>query len=129
VQLIQAPRRILTSLRKLSPLQILSPLRLADDVNAHGLTSAQYQAEFNAAHEAGLSTQAVSGYDGASTHRYIAFWREQPRAPHVNHPCNRARVGCARAAAARRTLGCSSSEANAGNAGVGALCADRGEVL
>jgi hypothetical protein len=76
VQLIQAPRRILTSLRKLSPLQILSPLRLADDVNAHGLTSAQYQAEFNAAHEAGLSTQAVSGYDGASTHRYIAFWRK-----------------------------------------------------
>lgn len=42
----------------------------------HGLTSAQYQAEFNAAHEAGLLTQAVSGYDGASTHRYIAFWRK-----------------------------------------------------
>lgn len=43
----------------------------------HGLTSAQYQAEFNAAHEAGLLTRAVSGYDGAqANHRYIAIWRK-----------------------------------------------------
>jgi hypothetical protein len=43
----------------------------------HGMTSDQYQAEFDAAHAAGLLTRAVSGYDGTQAdHRYIAFWRK-----------------------------------------------------
>ena len=43
----------------------------------HGLTPNQYQSEFNSAHQAGLLTRGVSGYDGAqSNHRYIAYWRK-----------------------------------------------------
>lgn len=43
----------------------------------HGLTKSSYQSEFNSAHQAGLLTRAVSGYDGAqSNHRYIAIWRK-----------------------------------------------------
>ncbi|CAH1386399.1 hypothetical protein [Candidatus Nitrotoga sp. M5] len=43
----------------------------------HGLTSAQYQTEYNSALKGGLLTRAVSGYDGAqSNHRYIAVWRK-----------------------------------------------------
>jgi hypothetical protein len=40
----------------------------------HGMTAAEYQAEFNSAN---LPTRAVSGYDGAQqNHKFIAFWRQ-----------------------------------------------------
>ncbi len=40
----------------------------------HGMTSDQYQAEFNSAN---LPTRAISGYDGAQqNHKFIAFWRQ-----------------------------------------------------
>ena len=43
----------------------------------HGLTPSEYQSEFNSAHQSGLLTRGVSGYDGAqSNHRYIAYWRK-----------------------------------------------------
>lgn len=43
----------------------------------HGLTPNQYQSQFTSAHQAGLLTRGVSGYDGAqSNHRYISYWRK-----------------------------------------------------
>jgi hypothetical protein len=43
----------------------------------HGMSSAQYQQEFESAHAAGMLTRAVSAFDGAqSQHRYIAIWRD-----------------------------------------------------
>lgn len=43
----------------------------------HGMTSAQYQNEFNDAMANNLPTRAVSGYDGAQkNHRFVACWRK-----------------------------------------------------
>lgn len=43
----------------------------------HGMSAAQYQAEFDGARASGLPTRAVSAIDGAqSSHRYLAYWRK-----------------------------------------------------
>ncbi|MDP9386419.1 MAG: peptidoglycan DD-metalloendopeptidase family protein [Actinomycetota bacterium] len=43
-------------------------------VARHGLTSGQYQAEFDARLAAGFLTRAVAGYEEARSHRFAAFW-------------------------------------------------------
>jgi hypothetical protein len=43
----------------------------------HGMDSAEYQAEFNAAHASGLLTRVVTAFDGAlQHHRYAAVWQQ-----------------------------------------------------
>ena len=42
----------------------------------HGLTSAQYQNEWEASTGAGLLTRAVSGYSAGGSARYAAIWRK-----------------------------------------------------
>ena len=42
----------------------------------HGLTSAQYQNEWEASTGAGLLTRAVSGYSEGGSARYAAIWRK-----------------------------------------------------
>ncbi|MGW4115868.1 peptidoglycan DD-metalloendopeptidase family protein [Actinosynnema sp. NPDC004786] len=43
-------------------------------VARHGLTGAQYQAEFDTQLAAGLLTRAVTGYQEAGGHRFAAYW-------------------------------------------------------
>ena len=40
----------------------------------HGLTSAQYQAQWSANLSAGRLTQAVTGYEQGGDVRFAAFW-------------------------------------------------------
>jgi Peptidase family M23/Bacterial tandem repeat domain 1 len=42
----------------------------------HGLTGAQYQTEWESARQAGLLTQAVTGYEAGNGARYAASWRK-----------------------------------------------------
>ena len=48
------------------------PTKLRKD--RHGMSSAQYQAEYTSALRSGALTQAVAGTDGGTSHRFVATW-------------------------------------------------------